>query len=320
MARRTLMHSSIRAVFKGMQHSPSIPLDDVGGIGLLELFNSWAQPGLDLSNSNEQIHTAIDQVAHYKRATLVHVSTGSWGDTDRRLVDHTGERDPRTIDADDAATDTTRALLIVPPKAEVGLWFVERQGNSAGGSRIWRAFESVVEQAPRIQSPRGGQRVVRTKRATVTLGSDWATTAELQEVSVRKYEPASEAGDPDNYHITDMVHENRFRPKKRKTNFPPRLRDRLLRATDLYDAASLFGITETDADLLEDVSVRMTDGRQEKTFEIFSPAGPTVLEVLNEHGQPAISPAKFLEECAHRAQHYYENILQTFDHAWMRPR
>ncbi|MDN5688466.1 MAG: hypothetical protein L0G94_17570 [Brachybacterium sp.] len=318
MARRTLDHSLVSVYFKGMHDSPRIPLEGVGEAGLLQLFNEWAQVGSDLSSTARRIHTSIGSVKHFSHGILVEISTGAWGDPKRRLIDHKGGTDPRDIDEDDAATVTTRALLLAPPGGEIGLWFIEREGNQAGGSRVWSSFDPVVRAAPKVLAPTGELRGLIPKRVIVTKGEEWASSAELRKVDVSVYSPKDELGDDEDFIVRDFTRRTVLGPHDKTRFYPRNIRDQVFGLESKLEAAEFFGVPVEEGEDVDSVKFTIGDGEDEKTFEMDSPASPQLRLVLNENGESSVDERTFLQRCGALAEGTYRTLDQSFDYDWLR--
>lgn len=318
MARRTLDHSLVSVTFKGMHESPRVPLADVGDDGLLGMFNDWARVGTDLSSTARRIHTSIGAVRHFSHATLLEISTGAWGDPKRRLIDHKGGTDPRDIHEDDAATVTTRALLVAPPGGDIGLWFIEREGNQAGGSRVWSSFDPVIRAAPKVLAPTGDLKSLIPKRVIVTKGDAWAESAELRRVDVKVYSPKDELGDDEDFTVRDFSRRTILGPHDKTRFYPRNVRDQAFGLGSKLEAAEFFGVTVDEGEDVESVRFTVGTEEEEKTFEMDSPASPLLRLVLNENGESSVDDRRFLQECASLAEETYRTLDQTFDYAWLR--
>lgn len=318
MARRTLDFGTIELTYMGMHRSPLVPLQDVQPDGLLELFNSWARVGRDLSVTARQIHTKITGVKHLRAATLIEVHTGTWGDGTRRLVNHTGVEADRQIDEDDAATAMTRALLIAPPGADIGLYFVEREGNHAGGSRVWSSFDAVIKGSPAVPNPRGDLCHIKATRTGITRGDEWNQAAQLRAVEVKVYSPAVELGDDRDYTVRDIFRRESFTPAKKSRFLPENVKDKLLSTATPAEAAEFLGVEIEGDEDVEAVVVTMNVDGVEKKYEIGTPKSPLIRVQLNDHGSPVVSDAKFIEECDRLARACYEGLGLTYSYAWTR--
>lgn len=313
MARRTIGLADVAVTLSRRADEGLVPLDSVGSNGLHQLVAKWALTKPDVTDRLKQIYTAIERVEVYSAAVLMEVGTGSWGDDRRRLVHPDGALPPRPIDADDASTVGTRALLLAPPGGDIALYFSEREGNFVGGSRIWKAIEAQIRGASKVPDLSHELRELVPAKKTVTMEEEWLEGVRLQGVAVSRVRPASSYGDsggPEDLLVKQSIRASR------KGHLNPRWLTDILSAGSREEAA---GIVRLDGDdEIKTIELTVSDGSREKTFEIESPGTPALREVLNEHGNPVLEDLQFIDRCAELAAQYYRRIGQTFDYAWLR--
>ncbi|OFT48886.1 hypothetical protein HMPREF3159_13260 [Brachybacterium sp. HMSC06H03] len=313
MARRTLGVSMVEVRLLGRPGDGKIPLDEIGPSGLLDLVRSWAGKQPDLTDPRRKIYTEVRDVHHLSRAVLLRVSTGSWGDDQREIVNIGGKGSRTPVDADDASTVGTRALFLCPPGADTALYFSEREGNFVGGTRAWDAIDVLIAGQGKVPDRNGILRSLNAEKVSVTLGKEWLAAAELREVGVRRHRPAQSWGSDEG--PDELVYEQTLRPKQ-KGHLPKRILTRVLESSSKIEAADIVGLPGDGE--VDRVTLTVEDGERTKTFEMSNPKSPALREVLNEHGEDVLDNDQFIDVCGDLAETFYTGLEEAFAYDWLR--
>lgn len=267
---------------------------DLHGKTVYEVFDAFLESIgnslVELSSTSRYI--SIKESSHIEQGTLVFVSSGLAGEKGE-LLDVQSANVRYEFSANDAAMVSSRVLLTTRPQFNYAILCVEHVVHGAGDTTLLKAFKS------------------QTRRIDEDLVMNFCELAEeeainqfvsVECVEVRKYFDESDiandiVGDGD--YVTTLLKHKRGRPFDIK----------LLKMIkgDHRKVATLYGLSMKDEmeSSLEDskstiyVTLKDRYGSQ-KRFEIDQDFGMPVREILNEEGEPELSPEQFVIKCEER--------------------
>ena len=304
MSERSL--AMVEMLYKENKKREPARLDGFKPFGLLTLFSEYVKSASPekLKDLDRKRYTKIARSKAVGCAVFVDIEYGPFGyggntyDTAKHVVEH--QRLP-----EHAATTKTRMAFVVPPGAVRGLFLIEKEGRSSGGSEVVSHFkDALLSDFPDHFYP----------TETVFEAESWRRVADLSKVSVTAKKWRSDiASDGGLSTVTVPAGTLRqsLEPEGGTKFFPKWFRDKVLDKT--FNAPEYFGLGDEDDVVVEVVLEK--DGSQKK-FTVDKQRTPPLRVLLSEEGRPAMNDNEFVSAVFKEAKDYFQGNGYTWETKW----
>ncbi|WP_022882178.1 hypothetical protein [Gryllotalpicola ginsengisoli] len=305
MPKRTLGLETIRCRPGHNRRNKLGDLSDLEGRDLLHLFHAWARD-VDpdtLVDKTKGRYLKITDFEVHGRSVLVEAESGFFGEPGK-TIDVTTHQVTHKRTATQSATEMTRLVLTVPPKAEMGIFGVERQSNQGAGPALIAAFRRALMSAFSTFS---------FDHETLVESSAWTDGAHLLSVSAVAYSVPVDLGDG----VTSIAHplgrlEQTLEPERGHEYLPAgllkALRERKVKVSDF--------LAFRDDTPIDDTFVTVTRDGRKKTFSLDREGVPAIRLLLSKDGEAAPTTIEFLRKCQNEARDFYQKGGYTWSSSW----
>lgn len=292
-------------------------LDDVKGINVLDEFETWAK-GLSTDHFKDPVTKSYGtkpSVDRRNRLVMLTMRTGHYGSEGDWVVNtKTHQMEYKTEDHD-AQTIETRCALLVPPGSKTALFFVEKQGHEGCGGRVAESFQGHLKSVTSKMTRSNGkplEAIVTFK--TVVAGDAWLEAAKLRSVTAVANEYTSDIAASSAVKDVPMKFSSTLTPALRTAWLPAWVRD-VISDKKVKAAADLGFPGGLDYD---ELIIELGDGDQRKTMVVGKERTPAIRRMLNNYGEPSLSPSALVDRIDEEAKSYYERNKLGWDYKWTR--
>lgn len=304
MPKRTLGITALQ--FKRDKKRAATPLDDFSPFGLLTMFQVYVN-SVDpekLKDAVKKRYTLITDVYAQGCAVFVDIEFGHYGSVGKtfNITNHSVEHERSD---DHSATILTRLAFVVPPESKTGLFFIEREGISGGGTRVVERFKDA------LIADYGDFHHFPTE--TVVEADAWRKDAELSQIkaTARKWRPNIAAGATTTRTVPLGTLRQELVPESGVKYFPRWLRDAILDRS--LKMTEYLGFDDEDD---VEVVIELEKDEQTKKFVVGREKTPSVRILLSDDGQPALDESTFRYRVFREAENYYTANGFTWESSW----